>query len=174
LTEGAFLYESEKAKVDREKHMNRVRAIKRPKKEDKQLRMVAGVPAFVKGSPKPEGSGRKKGTPNRHSVVLKDCIQRAMEMVGSNRRGKDGAEGYLAHLAWNHPDIFGRLLEKLLPFSLSGAGGGPVQIEYTNREEIMLRFKERGLPVPPNLLAPPRRKPPRDAEIIDAEVEDVE
>jgi hypothetical protein len=135
---------------------------------------AAGEPAFVKGGVKPEGSGRKKGQQNRHTVVLKECIQQAMELVGSNNKGKDGATGYLAHLAWRHPDIFGKLLEKMLPYSLSGAGGGPVQVEYTNREEIVLRMKERGLPTPPNLLAAPKRKSPALAEIEDGEFDEVE
>lgn len=137
-------------------------------KADKLARITAaGEPTFVKGGVKPEGSGRKKGQQNRQTVVLKDCIIQAMNMVGRDGKGKEAAAGYLAHLAWKHPDIMGRLLEKMLPYSLSGAGGGPVQVEYTNREEIILRMKERGLPLPPALLAPPKRKTAAELERIE-------
>ena len=136
------------------------------------VRETEAGPAFIKGGVKPPGSGRKKGQTNKHSRILKEIAFTAMEMVGSNNRGKDGAEGYMAHLAWKHPEIFGKLLEKIIPYSLAGAGGGPVQIEYTNKEDITLRFKERGLPIPPNLLAPPKRK--KLEEIEEASYEEVE
>lgn len=146
--------------------MKRIRAESQTVRKTKE-----GQPVFVKGGVKPEGSGRKKGQKNRHTIILKDCLMTAMQMVGNNNRGREGAEGYLAWLAWKHPDIFGKLLEKMLPYSLSGAGGGPVQIEYTNREEILLRLKERGLPMPTNLLAPPRRS---TKEVLPVQVLDEE
>lgn len=155
-----------------EKMVQRVRVKEEKPAERFARKTKKGELAFVKGGTRPEGSGRKKGQQNRHTTILKEVIFKGMEMVGSNNRGKDGAEGYMAHLAWKHPDIFGRLLEKVLPFSLAGAGGGPVQVEYTNKEEITLRIKERGLPLPIDLLAPPKRKPP--AEVMDAEYVEVD
>lgn len=155
--------------------MKRVRVQELPlalKKEPHARLTKAGQVAFVKGGEKPEGSGRKKGQPNHHSKVLKEIIFTAMDMVGQNGKGKNQAAGYLAMVAWKKPELFMPLLAKVLPYSLSGAGGGPVQVEYTNKEDITLRFKERGLPLPTNLLDAPRRKKP--SETIDAEYTEVE
>lgn len=124
-----------------------------------------GNPAFQKGKPLPDYvKPRAPGTRNRTSTVLKECMIAAMDMVGSNNKGKDGATGYLAWLAHSKPEIFGRLLEKLLPFTLTGAGGGPVQLQYTNTAEVIQRMKERGLPIPLSLMAPANGEAAADEE----------
>lgn len=107
---------------------------------------------FKKGDPRPEGSGRKKGQKNTLTLKLKDAILTAAERLGSDRRGKDGLTGYLMNLAVTEPRVYARLLEKLLPYQLTGRDGGPLQVEqYGSREELEAAFKERGLPVPPPL-----------------------
>lgn len=114
-----------------------------------------GNPAWQKGKPMPDYvKPRAPGSRNKTPTIVKEAMLTAMEMVGSNNKGKDGAAGYLAHLAWKKPEIFGRLLEKLLPFTLTGAGGGPVQLQYTNVADVIQRMKERNLPIPPSLMAP--------------------
>jgi len=156
------------------------RAITKQEAQRKAVKMARetkdGEVAFVKGGVKPAGSGRVKGQTNKHSRILKEMVFDAMALVGEDGRGKGGGVGYLANVAKKHPDLYIQLLLKIIPYSLSGAGGGPVQVSYTNIEEITLRLKERGLPAPDNLLAPPRRQKPveEDAEIVDAEFEPVE
>jgi hypothetical protein len=150
--------------------MQRIK-VEEPKAKPIVRKTTKGEVVFVKGGVKPEGSGRKKGQQNRHTVVLKDCILTAMGMIGRDGKGKDEAEGYLARIALLHPDLFIKLLEKMLPFSLTGGGGGAVQVEYSTREEIVLRMKERGLPIPQTLLAAPKRNP--KASVIEGEYEEV-
>lgn len=114
-----------------------------------------GNPDFQKGKPMPDYvKPRAPGTRNRTSTILKECMIEAMEILGSDMNGKHGATGYLAWLASKKPEIFGRLLEKLLPFTLTGAGGGPVQLQYTNTADVIQRMKERNLPIPKSLMGP--------------------
>jgi hypothetical protein len=96
--------------------------------------------------------GRAKGTPNKSSAEMKAIMLAAMDMVGSDGQGTDGAIGYLAMIAWENRDIFGRMIEKLLPFVLTGKDGGPVQLQYSNKADVVQRMKERGLPIPKSLM----------------------
>jgi hypothetical protein len=54
----------------------------------------------VKGSkPGERRGGRKKGTPNKTTAVLKEAILLAAEQTGEDGKGKDGLVGYLRHVA---------------------------------------------------------------------------
>ena len=99
--------------------------------------------------------GRQKGQQNKITTLLKEAITMAAEKVGSDNKGKDGLVGYLSWLSRKEPAVFGRLLEKLLPYQLTGKDGGPVQLEYKTKQELAQRMKERGLPVPPSLIHEP-------------------
>jgi hypothetical protein len=116
----------------------------------KEPQVKTGPHRFKKGHEKL--GGRSAGTRNRVTTELKVAIMTAAAMVGSDNRGKDGVEGYLAWLARKEPDVFGRLLGKLLPYQLTGKDGGPVQFEAKTKEEVVQRFKERGLPLPVSLI----------------------
>lgn len=68
------------------------------------------------GRPKglPKTGGRKKGTPNRRTALLKDAILEAAESAG----GKAGIVGYLTRQAAENPAAFMTLLGKTLPSQL--------------------------------------------------------
>lgn len=110
---------------------------------------------FKKGDPRPEGAGRQKGKPNKTTMLLKEAIIMAAECEGLDRRGKDGLVGYLRQLSRREPAVFGRLMEKLLPYQLTGKDGSPMQMVHTTKAELVERFKERGLPMPPSLMEMP-------------------
>lgn len=78
--------------------------------------------AAPKGMPKPPGSGRKKGTPNKTTTFLRDAILKATDLAGQEISGKEGsgAVEYLRHLAINHPPAFAGLLGKILPTQIQG------------------------------------------------------
>lgn len=78
------------------------------------------------GRPKglPKTGGRKKGTPNKTTALLKDAILHAAENAG----GESGLTGYLESQARDNPTAFMTLLGKVLPFQLTGAEGGPLMI----------------------------------------------
>lgn len=108
---------------------------------------------FVKGQEKK--GGREKGTKNKITVLLKDAILRAAELEGSDRHGKGGLVGFLRQLSRKNPVVYGRLLEKLLPYQLTGKDGSPMQVVHQTKQELIERMKERNLPLPPSLLDMP-------------------
>jgi hypothetical protein len=79
---------------------------------------------FKKGDSKPQGSGRKRGTPNRMSGTLKEAIIAAANSVGEKKLndktgkhepGDGGLTGYLLHLALHNESAFCALLARVLP-----------------------------------------------------------
>ena len=65
-----------------------------------------------------EGSGRKKGVPNKINGDLKAMILGALAGAG----GQD----YLQRQAELNPGSFLTLIGKVLPMQITGEGGGPV------------------------------------------------
>jgi hypothetical protein len=94
--------------------------------------------------------GRAKGKRNRTTVLLKDAVLKAATLIGQDGRGKNGLTGYLMMLAVKERAVYARLLEKVLPMQLELKDKTVPQ--YT-AEEAVARLRERGLPVPPSLLA---------------------
>ena len=78
---------------------------------------------------KREGAGRKPGTPNKTTALLKDAILRAAENAG----GDNGLVGYLEVQATANPGPFMSLLGKVLPMQVTGADGGAIRIEEVRR-----------------------------------------
>jgi hypothetical protein len=82
---------------------------------------------------KREGSGRKKGVPNKINADLKEMILGALSDVG----GRD----YLALRAKDTPAAFLTLIGKVLPMQITGDGGGSLVIEVVTgvpRDEDVL------------------------------------
>jgi hypothetical protein len=83
---------------------------------------------FKKGDPKPQGSGRKRGTPNR-SGTLKEAVaaansageKRLNAKTGKYEPGNSGLVGYPVHLALHNEAAFGKLLARVLPRVKPGA-----------------------------------------------------
>ena len=69
-----------------------------------------------KGVAKVPGSGRKEGTPNKTTALLKDAILQAAEAAGD----KEGMVGYLKTQATENPGPFMALLGKVLPMQVVG------------------------------------------------------
>lgn len=70
-------------------------------------------------------TGRKKGTPNKTTALLKDAILNAAGKAG----GKAGLVGYLEGQAKANPGPFMALLGKVLPMQLTGEDGGALIVE---------------------------------------------
>jgi hypothetical protein len=69
------------------------------------------------------GHGRKKGTPNKITVSVRDAIKQAFD--------EEGGVQFLRRLSKKEPRTFAYLLQKLVPqaiqHEISGPGGGPIQ-----------------------------------------------
>lgn len=84
---------------------------------------------FYKGHPK--WGGRKKGTPNVATRMLKEAVLMAAEQYGQDGAGKDGLVGYLKKLAHEYPASFTTLLNKVMPLQLTGDRDRPISIELS-------------------------------------------
>ena len=63
--------------------------------------------AYPKGKPRPPGSGRRKGTPNKVTKELREMITGALDDVGG--------QAYLKQQAAENPQAFLSLLGRCLP-----------------------------------------------------------
>lgn len=70
--------------------------------------------------------GRKKGTPNKTTALLKDAILKAAENAGKDK----GLVGYLEKQAQDNPAPFLALLGKVLPMQVTGEDGGAIQVTW--------------------------------------------
>lgn len=74
--------------------------------------------------------GRKKGSANKTTALLKDAIIRAAEATGADKAGRDGLVGYCTFLAKEEPKAFAQLLGKVLPMQVTGEDGGAIQVAF--------------------------------------------
>ena len=110
---------------------------------------------------KGEHRGRKPGTPNKVSKLLKDAVLLAAEEVGyitykHDKKGKlvlsatgvDGLVGYLKYLAINEPRSFAILLGRVLPMQVAvrDTGTSP-DVVYKTVEEVRAEMREKGIPI---------------------------
>jgi hypothetical protein len=68
--------------------------------------------------------GRRKGSPNKTTALLKDAVLQAAEQAG----GEGGMIAYLEIQAKVNPGPFMALLGKVLPMQITGADGGALQV----------------------------------------------
>jgi hypothetical protein len=77
---------------------------------------------FKAGDPRPEGAGRKAGTPNKFTADARAALHEAFEEMG-------GVEA-LVKWAWTDRAEFYKLWAKTIPKNLemTGKGGEPIKI----------------------------------------------
>jgi hypothetical protein len=86
--------------------------------------------AFEAGKPRPKNAGRRKGTPNKTTVRVKEAVLAAFDQIGG--------EQYLMTVALRDPRTFCTLLGRILPTEISGPGGDPVEITEVKRVIVQL------------------------------------
>lgn len=102
---------------------------------------------FVKGSTRPPGSGRRPGSANVFTRLVKEAIVLAAEQVGSDGNGKGGLIGYLRAQARRYPEEYLKLLARLMPYQLVGPNdSAPVVKVELSLIEMQRRLEERGIP----------------------------
>jgi hypothetical protein len=93
-----------------------------------------------KGSPKGvKQGGRKKGTPNRLTKELKDCILEALHQAEgiageADKKTPTGAVAYLKRQSEQNPVAFMTLIGKVLPLQVTGKDGGGLIVEVVKFE----------------------------------------
>jgi hypothetical protein len=118
---------------------------------------------FGKGDPRPPNSGAKVGQTYKPTMnrKVKEAMINGAIMVGSDNRGRDGLDGYFAFLAWKHPQVFGRLIERVMPTQIEGKLTGDIMTGvYETYQDVVESLKARGLPPPSSLIdvSPPKPK----------------
>ena len=68
------------------------------------------------------GMGRRKGSKNKTTSMIKEAIVLAAEAVGSDGKGRDGLVGYCEHLARNEAKAFAALMGRAMPVQVEGGG----------------------------------------------------
>jgi hypothetical protein len=122
-----------------------------PTKPGRKLAFVPGRP-FKKGEPRPPNAGRKKGTPNKVTIAMRDAVIQAMEIAGRKRKdpatgkyikpGPGGMLGYLTHLALHNEQVFGPMALRVLPMHVNAAVQNS---RYKTEEEIRALCLARGI-----------------------------
>jgi hypothetical protein len=97
---------------------------------------------FAKG----EG-GRRKGVPNKTTLILKQAILRAAEAVGSDGSGKDGLTGYLMMIAERHPREMVFLISKVLPLQVSADPESPQVVVFRSAADVRRELDQRGIDI---------------------------
>jgi hypothetical protein len=106
---------------------------------------------FKKGDPKPQGSGRKPGTPNCMTTTIKEAVVAAANFVGEKRLnvetdqyepGDGGLIGFMIHLALHNESAFCMLLGRALPLHVKAE----VKKTYLTEEEVRAMCAEYGIP----------------------------
>ena len=97
---------------------------------------------FVKGQPK--SAGRKKGSQNVHTRMVRWVIGEVARQIG----GVDRLTAWVKEEPQNEFAFWTQIYPRLLPLQIQGAGArGEIEVNVKlSREEMMKRLIERGLP----------------------------
>jgi hypothetical protein len=121
----------------------------------RKITTYKGVELLVpeKGEKHPN-AGRPKGAKNVMTRVLKDAILLAAAESQHAKDNGGGLVGYLTYIADTRPDLFVRLLAKLLPLQEKELAktkkepGRPVEpVVYKTVEEVRAELIARGIPI---------------------------
>lgn len=95
-------------------------------------KVVEGSGRFKRGHKKV--GGRKKGTPNKSTALLKDAILMAAQRAGGG--DDEGITNYLYEQADANPVAFMSLLGKVLPMQIANDGEDAFRIETVVRRVV--------------------------------------
>ena len=99
---------------------------------------------FQKGEKRPPNAGRKRGSINKTTSVLKEATLLAAQQVGDpKKRGRDGLVGYLRFVARKYPPAFLPLLVRVLPLQVRV----DAEIVYRTIAEIDSEMASLGFPI---------------------------
>ena len=68
------------------------------------------------------GKGRRRGSKNKTTALIKEAIVLAAQAVGSDGKGKNGLVGYCEDLARNEKKAFAALMGRAMPVQVEGGG----------------------------------------------------
>ena len=99
---------------------------------------------FQKGQPPPVSAHRQNGVRNKITRDIKEGCIAGFARHGSNGRGEGGFAGFCYYLAKRHPKAAAKIVEKLLPLQVNGAGLGGSMVSSVNIVSAGRHLPERG------------------------------
>jgi hypothetical protein len=101
---------------------------------------------FEKGKKRPPNAGRKVGSINKTTGMLKEAVLMAAQQTGDpGMRGHDGLVGYLRFVAREYPPAFVSLLARVLPQQV--LVNAHAEVTYRNIAEIEDEMASLGFPI---------------------------
>jgi hypothetical protein len=92
--------------------------------------------------------GRKVGTHNATTKLLKECILMAAELEGSDGNGKDELVGFLRRLANEDIRAFAMLLGRVLPLQqIESRDDMRVEVVYDTLDDVRAELAARGITI---------------------------
>ena len=89
--------------------------------------------------------GRKVGSINRSTKLLKEAVLLAAELEGSNQRGKDRLVGFLRMVAREDLRGFVMLLGRVLPLQVESRTDERAEVPYRTVEEVRHELEALGI-----------------------------
>jgi hypothetical protein len=101
---------------------------------------------FKKGEKRPPNAGRKLGSINKTTIVLREAAWLAAQLTGDPKReGSEGLVDYLMFAAREHPPAFLALLGRMVPQEVRV--DAQTEITYRTVAEIEREIASRGFPI---------------------------
>jgi hypothetical protein len=112
------------------------------------------VSQFKKGQPRPAKAGRKKGTPNKMPIAMRDAVVEAIEWAGfieweesykafCKAGSEKGLVAFMKFLALHERDKIMPLVLRVLPMHVTAS---VVHRQYSTEDEVRALCAERGIP----------------------------
>jgi hypothetical protein len=104
------------------------------------------LPKFQKGAKRPPNAGRKRGSINKTTSVLREAALLAAQLTGDpHREGSEGLVDYLMFAAREYPPAFLGLLGRMVPQEV--LVDARAEINYRTLAEIDRDIASRGFPI---------------------------
>lgn len=104
--------------------------------------LTSNKTTFAKGRSKT--GGRRAGTPNKSTRMLKEAVLLAAEAAG-NKKGRGGVVSYLTWGAKNQPASFMALLARILPLQIEAKQTSHTEVIYRSVADIRQELLRRGI-----------------------------
>ena len=100
---------------------------------------------FKKGVPRHPNAGRRAGTPNVATRLVREAIIEAAVQHGDDGRGRDGLIGCCKYICRENPGAFAGLLAKVLPAQARLQHDKTVTVALEDLKLVAKEMKELGL-----------------------------
>ena len=101
---------------------------------------------FEKGKKRPPNAGRKRGSINKTTSILREAGLLAAQITGDPKRGgRDGLVGYLCYVARKHPVAYLSFLGQMQPKQVRV--DAKTEVTYRSVAEIERDMAQRGFSI---------------------------